>query len=63
MKIITVTVDKVGRPTIEAEGFQGQDCKAATKGIEEAFKGGEMKVEDKPEIHLPSPTKTVKNTV
>ena len=48
-KKIIITIDKIGNPTIEAEGFVGESCKDATKGLIAAF-GGKTKIEDKPEI-------------
>lgn len=38
-KTITVTIDPLGRPKIEAHGFQGQGCEAATQAIEKALAG------------------------
>ena len=34
---ILVRVSPTGEMTVEAEGFQGQGCEAATKAIEEAL--------------------------
>ena len=34
---ILVKVSPVGEITVEAEGFQGKGCEAATKAIEEAL--------------------------
>ena len=34
---IHVRVSSVGEITVEAEGFQGKGCEAATKAIEEAL--------------------------
>ena len=48
---IIVTIDAAGRPTIEAVGFAGHGCKAATKPIEDAFKGAALETVDKPELH------------
>ena len=50
-KKIIVTIDPAGSPTIEAEGFVGNSCQAATKSIEDAFKGGDFDVEFKPEFN------------
>ena len=36
-KTITITVDKVGGATIKTQGFAGQDCKRATRAIEEGL--------------------------
>jgi len=51
-KTITVTIDKVGRPTVEANGFVGTGCKAATAALEAAFAGGQMDVTEKPEMYM-----------
>lgn len=51
MKQIKITIDAVGRPTIEADGFAGVGCKDATKPIEDIFRGAAMQTEDKPEIN------------
>lgn len=37
MKVIRITIDKTGKPTIEADGFHGVGCTAATKPIEDAL--------------------------
>lgn len=37
MKKITVTIDKLGMPVIEAHGFDGCGCTEATKPLEEAL--------------------------
>lgn len=53
MKTITVTIDKTGKPTIEAHGFQGGACKAATKPLEDALSGGDQEVVvEKPEMFI-----------
>jgi hypothetical protein len=36
-KTITVQIDPAGKTTIEAHGFQGQGCLAATAYLEEAL--------------------------
>ena len=36
---IKVTIDHLGRPRIEAEGFVGTSCTQATAGIEKALAG------------------------
>lgn len=50
---VVVTIDALGRPSIEAIGFTGTACETATKGIENALAGGkaEVKKEIKPEWH------------
>lgn len=53
MKTITVTIDKQGKPTIEANGFLNGSCKAATKPLEDALSGKDEKiVTDKPEMFI-----------
>lgn len=37
---IKVTISPLGVPTVEAIGFNGVGCEAATKGIEQALAGG-----------------------
>jgi len=39
-KRITVKIDPLGNPTIEAHGFNGQGCEQATHNIEHVFRGG-----------------------
>lgn len=51
MKTITVIINKQGIPKVEAHGFQGGACAAATKPITDAF-GGKMTTEDKPEMFI-----------
>jgi len=50
---IIVTVDALGKPTIEAVGFNGVGCSDATKAIEMALAGGDGEVSRvlKPEWH------------
>lgn len=52
-KKIAVTIDKLGRPSVEAIGFNGVGCTEATKSIEEALAGGNgVEVREfKPEFH------------
>jgi hypothetical protein len=56
MKQIIVTIDKVGRPKVEAVGFAGCGCTEATKGIIGALssnaKPNDVSVVEKPEIHM-----------
>lgn len=51
VKRIKITVDPLGNPTVEAEGFNGMGCEAATKAIEDALagKGGGFERVMKPE--------------
>jgi len=53
MKTITVTIDQVGRPKIEANGFAGCGCTDATRPIENAFSTNpaDKVVDVKPEMH------------
>ncbi len=51
-KRITVVIDEVGRPTIEAHGYTGNACKSATKPIEDAFDGADCDTVDKPEAMI-----------
>lgn len=37
---ITIMIDPMGNPKIEAHNFHGNGCEAATKGIEDALSGG-----------------------
>lgn len=39
MKRIKIKIDPMGNPKIEAEGFLGEDCTAATSGLEAALSG------------------------
>jgi len=50
---VIITIDAVGRPTIEAKGFVGKGCDAATKVFEEALTDGGADVikEYKPEYY------------
>jgi hypothetical protein len=54
MKKITITIDRVGRPKIEAEGFIGGACLAATKPILDALSDAKFNVtvEEKSEMYL-----------
>lgn len=40
MKKINITISPMGNPTVEAVGFIGTSCDAATKPIEDALSGG-----------------------
>lgn len=51
MKTIKVTITPDGKTTVEAVGFKGQGCKAATKPIEEAL-GQVESTQQKPEAML-----------
>lgn len=56
-KRIIITIDKVGRPTIEADGYVGTSCQTATKGYEDLFAAGgakpeDVRIEEKEEMHM-----------
>lgn len=51
MKTISISIDKTGKPKVEAHGFQGGACAAATKPITDAL-GGMGASEDKPEMFI-----------
>ena len=52
MKKIAITIDPMGNPKIEAQGFVGASCDAATKPIEDALSGGKGgDTSYKPEYH------------
>jgi hypothetical protein len=54
MKTITVTIPQYGSPKVEANGFDGEGCAAATKPIEQALSGNiKADVEYKPEWSNP----------
>lgn len=40
-KRIKVTISPLGKPVVEAIGFNGIGCAAATKGIEDALSAGQ----------------------
>lgn len=41
---LKLKIDPLGRPTVEADGFNGIGCEAATAGIEAALSSGDVKV-------------------
>lgn len=56
MKKIKITVDRDGNATVEAFGFKGRSCLAATKAIEDAL--GKVKSrKEKPEMAEAGETK------
>ena len=60
MKSIKVTVSPKGEAKVEAFGFQGTDCLAATAGILKAISGGEVTSRElKPEAMEVSGSPTV----
>lgn len=46
MRSITVTISPMGNPVVEASGFNGVGCEAATKALEEAL-GGTATIPDR----------------
>jgi hypothetical protein len=53
MKKIKITIDKIGRPKIEAEGFMGGACLTATNPIVKAFdSGSNTTIDELPEMYL-----------
>lgn len=50
MKTISITIDPLGNPKIEASGFTGGACKLATKPLEDIFAGGASNTVNKPEM-------------
>lgn len=50
MKTIEVTISPKGEVVIDAKGFTGNECIAATKPIEDAL-GTATKRQPKPEMH------------
>lgn len=57
MKSIIVTVSHAGLITVEADGFKGKGCEAATKAVEEAL-GKHMGRRHKPEYQQTSTAQT-----
>jgi hypothetical protein len=51
MKTIKVIIAKDGTPTLDAVGFNGVGCVAATKPIEEALGSKDPQRMEKPEIY------------
>ena len=55
MSKIKITIDQIGRPKIEAEGFVGGACLIAARPIVGAFESGEnVKIDELPEMYLTS---------
>jgi hypothetical protein len=54
MKKLTITIDRIGKPKVEADGFNGVGCMTASKHILDAFndKDSARMTEEKPEIHM-----------
>lgn len=48
---VIVSCDQNGGVFVDAEGFQGIDCKDATKVFETAYLAGSRSGEDKPEAY------------
>lgn len=51
-KIITVTIDEEGNPSVDLDGYQGKGCHAVQEGFERAL-GKSTKVVRKPEYNKP----------
>jgi hypothetical protein len=52
MKQVNIVIDATGKVTIEADGFTGSSCDAATAVFEQAFsKGAKADKEYKPEYY------------
>lgn len=51
-KKIIFKVSALGNPTIDAEGYEGDECHKATEGFEKVFSGAEVNVVEKPEAML-----------
>lgn len=58
MKQVKVTINAMGdQPKVEAIGYYGQGCQAATAGLEAKLSGGEVKTRDfKDEINMAEET-------
>lgn len=53
MKTIKITINKQGKPVIEADGFSNSECLTFTKPIEDALGFGVI-IEQKPEMSIPA---------
>ena len=53
MKKIKITIDPLGKPKVEVEGFVGGECLEATKKITDKFDdGANMKVEYTSDMYM-----------
>jgi hypothetical protein len=44
-KRLIIKIDALGRPTIEAQGYSGDECIHATAPFEKALGGGDLEVD------------------
>lgn len=53
MKKLTITIDAIGKPKVEADGFNGVGCMTASKKILDAFndKDSQRVTDEKTEYH------------
>lgn len=59
MKTIKITIDKVGKVSMDVQGVTGQSCKDLTKPFENALSSGnpsDVVSVDKPELYMEETT-------
>ena len=59
MEKVIITIGKGGETTVEAQGFKGKGCKAATEALERAI-GSTTASKLKPEYHQTAVKQTAK---